>query len=1635
MLYRNNEANKTRRVLALLLALVCMFTIVDPAAYAMGQTEDEGQQTEQVQADEQELVSSGDGDPEQPDGGSDPDKNTNGDDNTDPDKNTGDDGNDDPDKGDGNNGNDAPDKGDDNNNGNDDPDKGDDNNGDADPDKDAGDNDGSNDQDKDDDKDTDPDKQTDDDNDKKEAEENEKTTVSVELFLAVNKAWESIGTLNVEQEASGGRYYITAAELEEVYGAYGFSAGEMSADKRIFPHTDKNDYSNLWADAKPYQVDGEWRIPLSRSIENYLYYLPNNIEKKESYFAVSKARNDETMLADNTFYTVSVSDVAGMETEGIGTYYVFNGGTFSITLNQREGYNWRIMNPDTGAAVEHTAEEQTGGKIRYTFDGVSCPIRMLLTDSSKDTFTIRYNAATLEATKVLLGQMSAANQTVLQDGSVDGQAKLEETVSLGEDDRYMTRCPDAEQLIVSAVTGANDIKNRKFIYFFAGWRTGSGELIPADEFLTAEDIFRYGQDGILTLTAEWKAKDVNDRVMSVNFYVNLYCEIADNLSNGFSEVSMDNFTSSLYYTGIFGTENVPTGDEFNGTLLAPPEKESTAYETDKVLRAMDVTPYNGVTLESLPSDEDVLEHLKNSGTKITIEGVEIPNDRLTTEHFKVRWYVLKYHHSDGWHVDGVLVAKEGHLRVRKSFLGDSAAITQVTDAANGFEIEVDHTPLSNGTVENDYALTLNPATEEKRKGKVGYTSYDAATDTYEWVLKGNAVDLYKLSEVNYMPKTKPASGEWHSSSRYIISGSGADTGGAWQDGASVETRMESYASDVPSSTYKTLTFSNTYVHAGTLTIYKEDSFTHNGLGGVEFGLKRADGSKLELYHDPNTGYYSTDESSLDTAEPAADNRLVTNKFGNIYIKITAGDYVLTEDVVPSGYDGASEIRFSVDDGGALTALAAYDKDGNDVTAKYVSGLSTARLTIENISKLLTTVTVETDWAEDTPEDQRVSVQVELWCDGDRMEGYRVTLSAGNNWSHTWNNLPLFTDGTVARYTLRERMIGSTSYDADTNGDGYAYYHITYDDAKYREGDTGEYNDKPMWEDEQNVTHYANHVLLRSHNGLDNGLVDVNVTKQWRDGNDRDGLRPKSVTVKLFCDGNDTGRTLTLNAANNWNGVFRELREYNNGQKHVYTVTEASVPDGYTAEITPDAATGFNITNTHTPETLTVSGTKTWVDAGHESARPEKITVILFSAGEQLAEQTVSAENDWSWSFENLPKYSAGQEIVYTIDELKVQDYTAEVNGYNITNTYTPELVTVSGTKTWVGDEGHESARPASIKVILYADGVKTEEQTVSAENNWSWSFENLPKYSAGKAVAYTIGELKVQDYTATVDGYNITNTYTPETLTVSGTKTWVDAGHESARPEKITVILYADGVKTEEQTVSADADGKWSWSFADLPKYSAGKAVAYTVGEAAVQDYTATVDGYNITNTYTPELVTVSGTKTWVDEGHESARPANIKVILYADGVKTEEQTVSPDADGKWSWSFENLPKYNAGKAVAYTIGEAAVQDYTATVDGYNITNTYKPTVTPSPTPTATPAPTVSPSPAPTPTPTESPVPTTVPTDSPAPSYTPTPTTKPSTNPQTGDESNIALWTGLGLVSIAAAAGVILLIKKRGKAK
>ena len=98
-----------------------------------------------------------------------------------------------------------------------------------------------------------------------------------------------------------------------------------------------------------------------------------------------------------------------------------------------------------------------------------------------------------------------------------------------------------------------------------------------------------------------------------------------------------------------------------------------------------------------------------------------------------------------------------------------------------------------------------------------------------------------------------------------------------------------------------------------------------------------------------------------------------------------------------------------------------------------------------------------------------------------------------------------------------------------------------------------------------------------------GKTSIQVTKAWKDGNNQDGKRPESVTVKLFADGKETGKTLTLTKANNWTGSFTDLDEYKDGKKIEYTVKEESVGNGYVSVVTGNAKEGFVVTNVRTPK--------------------------------------------------------------------------------------------------------------------------------------------------------------------------------------------------------------------------------------------------------------------------------------------------------------------------------------------------------------------------------------------------------------------------------------------------------------------
>jgi predicted metal-binding protein len=347
-------------------------------------------------------------------------------------------------------------------------------------------------------------------------------------------------------------------------------------------------------------------------------------------------------------------------------------------------------------------------------------------------------------------------------------------------------------------------------------------------------------------------------------------------------------------------------------------------------------------------------------------------------------------------------------------------------------------------------------------------------------------------------------------------------------------------------------------------------------------------------------------------------------------------------------------------------------------------------------------------------------------------------------------------------------------------------------------------------------------------------------------------------------------------------------------------------------------------------------------------------VSLKANGVEVSKKTVTAENGWKYSFTDLPKFSDGKEISYTIAEETVKDYSTQINGYNLTNSYTPGKTSITVTKSWDDEENQDGIRPESIKVQLSANGTAYGETVVlNADNKWSYTWSDLDEKKSGKDIDYTVAETSnISGYTSAISGtaasgFTITNTHKTEVTEVSVAKTWSDnENQDGKRPESVSVQLYANG-SASGKAVVLNAENNWGHTWTDLVKKNAGADVVYTVQEVETPEgYTSAVsgtaaDGYTITNTHETATTSVSGTKTWDDSSNQDGiRPDSITVNLLADGTKADSTKVT--SENGWKYSFANLPVYKDGKKVVYTVSEENVEGYTSTIDGSNITNTHK---------------------------------------------------------------------------------------------
>ena len=668
-------------------------------------------------------------------------------------------------------------------------------------------------------------------------------------------------------------------------------------------------------------------------------------------------------------------------------------------------------------------------------------------------------------------------------------------------------------------------------------------------------------------------------------------------------------------------------------------------------------------------------------------------------------------------------------------------------------------------------------------------------------------------------------------------------------------------------------------------------------------------------------------------------------------------------------------------------------EGYDITNSYTPGK--------------TSVKVTKAWNDSNDQDglRPNEIKVQLKADGEPY-GKEESLNAENGWSHTWDDLDEKKAGTEIVYTVEE--VGEvTGYTAEVSGtakDGFKITNShtpekigisgtkTWNDSDDQDGKRpssiivrlladGELRDTKTVTAENNWSYsftgldkYKNGNLITytveenavegytsSVDGYDitnsytPGKTSATVAKIWADVENQDGKRPESITVSLLADGKATGTTVILNAENDWTQTVSDLPEKADGKAIEYTWKEETLPEGYKLTDTSKNGTVTTLTNTYAPEKVSITGTKTWNDANNQDGkRPTSIKINLLANGNVVKSLDVTAATNWTYSFTDLPKYEAGTEIKYTVGEEAVADYETKVEGYNITNTHKPATLDITGTKTWNDSNNQDGKRPKSITVNLLANGIITDTKTVTADDNWTYSFTDLPKYANGQEITYTVSELTVPGYTTTIDdNYNITNSYTPGETSASVTKIWDDADNQDGiRPESITVALLANGTPTNK-TVTLTAANNWTQTITGLPEKADGEYITYTWTEVNVPEgYSLTGTSKNetvttLTNTHTPELTSITGTKTWKDaDNQDGKRPESITVNLFADGTKLKSQKVSANADGNWTYSFTDLPKYANGQEITYTVTEDAVDGYTTESDGYNFINTHQPETT-----------------------------------------------------------------------------------------
>lgn len=380
-------------------------------------------------------------------------------------------------------------------------------------------------------------------------------------------------------------------------------------------------------------------------------------------------------------------------------------------------------------------------------------------------------------------------------------------------------------------------------------------------------------------------------------------------------------------------------------------------------------------------------------------------------------------------------------------------------------------------------------------------------------------------------------------------------------------------------------------------------------------------------------------------------------------------------VIPEGEkDGKFAVNSNPEDIGLAKALAKVIISGN-TSATRGGGIGSNGTIVIGTEEGKTEVKVEKKWKDNKNANKKrpdtIEVQLLAKVDGKEYLVETKEVKATEDWKVQFKDLPTLFEGAKVTYTIKEKAIDG--YESEVAGDQTNGFILTN-------------KEKP----EEPKTR------------------DIKVTKRWDLAGSEKPV--ENIDVELYRNGESTGKTLKLNAGNNWSGVFEGLEiadKETPAAEYRYTIKEVGEVRGliqfggkeFEVSYSGDMTDGFTITNKEKPErppeepptppTRDIHIVKKWDLAGDDKP-VARIEIELYRDGKATGKVIELKEsNNWSGSFTGLDVRDGNnpsRDYVYTVKErgenggsLRLGDRDFDVSyegsmdsGFVITNKEKPE---------------------------------------------------------------------------------------------------------------------------------------------------------------------------------------------------------------------------------------------------------------------------------------------------------------------------------------------------------------------------